>query len=131
MSSTWSTLGYALRSLMRGDFSSWCLTKLHSRSVALTFVVTAALVTCALGWGIDLALGPADVEALSASHGHEDEHSHGFFAWGAAAVLGLLTVWVLLRQGPRAFLGQLGGGQGHSHGPEDHSHHGHGHGHHH
>jgi uncharacterized membrane protein YraQ (UPF0718 family) len=107
------------------------LSKLHSRSVALTFVVTAALVTCALGWGIDLALGPFDPAQLAAGHDHESEHSHGALAWGAAALLGLLTVWVLLRQGPRAFLGQLGGGQGHSHGPQaGHGHtHGHSHGH--
>ncbi|NUP97192.1 MAG: hypothetical protein HUU28_13615, partial [Planctomycetaceae bacterium] len=67
----------------------------------------------------------------AAGHDHESEHSHGALAWGAAALLGLLTVWVLLRQGPRAFLGQLGGGQGHSHGPQaGHGHtHGHSHGH--
>lgn len=101
------------------------LQRLHSRRVALSFVATALVVTCALGWTINLVLSPELHGEAAESHG---VHSHGLLAWGSAGLLGLLTLWVLLREGPRAFLGQLGsphGGGPHGHG---HSHeHGHPH----
>lgn len=111
------------------------LSKLHSRRVAWAFVATAALVTCALGWGINALLGEGF--ALATEHAHEgEEHAHGAFALSAAALLGLLTVWVLLREGPRAFLAQLGSSDGdapahhhhhHHHGEHHGEHHGHDH----
>ncbi len=102
------------------------LSRLHSRGVAWAFVGTAALTTCVLGWSINAFL-PADF-AL-AEHAHDaGEHAHGALAWSAAAVLGALTIWVLLREGPRAFLGQLAAPDGTAPG-HHHHHHGGGHAH--
>jgi uncharacterized membrane protein YraQ (UPF0718 family) len=98
------------------------LSRLHSRGVAWAFVGTAALTTCVLGWSINAFL-PADFALVE--HAHEvGEHAHGALAWSAAAVLGALTVWVLLREGPRAFLGQLAAPDGSAPGHHHHHHHG-------
>ena len=104
------------------------LSKLHSRSVAWAFVATAALATCLLGWGTNALLGDSFAAAAVVAHGHAHggaEHSHSALAISAAALLGVLTVWVLLREGPRAFLAQLGSSDGDA--PAHHHHHHHGH----
>ncbi|MCC7014975.1 MAG: permease [Planctomycetes bacterium] len=92
------------------------LQRMHSRKVALAFVATAFVVTCALGMAVQLAPLAAQPAGPSSEHAHD----HGAPAFVAAALLGVLTLWVLFREGPRAFLGQLWSsegalGHGHSH----------------
>jgi hypothetical protein len=98
------------------------LQRLHSTRVALAFVALAFAVTFALGALVN-ALAPL---AVADATPHEVEHENGPVAQACAVLLGLMTLWVLLRQGPRAFLGQLWSGDGRS--TDAHAH-GHSHGH--
>ena len=78
------------------------LRRMHSTRVAVAFVALALVTTFALGNGVDQFLaGRANITASDA------EHEHGWFSWACASILGLLTLWVLFRGGPRAFLSQL------------------------
>jgi len=80
------------------------LARLHSRRVALAFVGTALLATCAIGLLVNLLLpAPAVPQALGGA-----AHDHGVLSLACAVVLLLLTLWVLLRVGPRGFMAQLG-----------------------
>ncbi len=101
------------------------LRRLHSPRVALAFVGVAIAVTCALGLAVNVLL--ADVTAaagLEAPH----EHGHATHDWVAAWVLLALTIWVVLRAGPRQFLAQLWVSDGDA--PHEHAHaHSHGHSH--
>lgn len=92
------------------------LRRVHSTRVALLFVAVAITVTCALGWTVNALLAAAP--ARTAVEALEHEHSHGWPAWSAACVLAALTVWLVLRAGPREFLAQLwlsDGGAPHAH----------------
>lgn len=102
------------------------LRQVHSTRVALLFVGVAITVTCALGWAVNALLAGTVASAVAAELAHE--HAHGWLAWAAAWVLAALTIWVVLRAGPRQFLTQLwlsDGGAPHAHG----HHHAHGMGH--
>jgi uncharacterized membrane protein YraQ (UPF0718 family) len=95
------------------------LRKLHSRRLALGFVGVTLLSTFVLGLAVNaLALAPpADAAARMGSHGH------GPLEIGSALLLGLLTLWVLLSEGPRSFLAQLWpAGHDHDHGDHAHDH---------
>ncbi len=79
------------------------LRRLHSRKLAVSFVLTALLATCALGLLVN-GLAPAPPpEPIAAAA----EHGHGPLQVASAALLLLLTLWVLFREGPRSFLAQL------------------------
>jgi uncharacterized membrane protein YraQ (UPF0718 family) len=99
------------------------LSRLHSRRTALVFAVTTALTTTALGWGANALLG--DRSASVASMLHE---SHGGSWFESACALGLAALFVvsLLRQGTRAFVGQVISPHGASAAPHEHGDHGHG-----
>jgi len=101
------------------------LRRLHNVRVAWLFVAVALVATCLLGWATNAVLGALPVAAPSAG---AHEHEHGFAAQAAAWLLLALTVWVLLRSGPRQFLAQLWSSDGDSAGGHGHAH-GHTHGH--
>ncbi|MCC6407108.1 MAG: permease [Planctomycetes bacterium] len=85
----------------------------HSTRVAAAFVVTAFAVTFALALGADALLPRLGVGAPTGPH----EHEHTWFHLACAWFLIALTAWLVLRTGPRAFLGQLSGS-----GDEPHAH---------
>ena len=102
------------------------LARLHGRRAALGFAGITLVVAVLLGLAVNLALPGYQVPSPAGAL-HE-EHS----LWGELALYALAAAMLfsLLRQGPRAFLGQIleltgGSALGHSH---DHDH-GHGHGH--
>jgi hypothetical protein len=113
------------------------LRRLHSGRVAWLFVAVALVVTCLLGWTVNAVLAAVPSAAPGAG---AEEHEHGALAQASAWILLALTVWVLLRSGPRQFLAQLWssdgdaagghahphphGAHGHKH-DHDHDHHGH------
>lgn len=79
------------------------LSRLHSRKVALAFAFAVAGLAIGLGWAVDALMSPMRLPKLQTIV--QDTHS-----WGAdlaVAVLALLFVASLLRQGPRRFLGQV------------------------
>lgn len=77
------------------------LSALHGRRVALMFGVTVAGAALAMGVLTNLILPRATVVATGSSM------EHGAFAWAALAVLSLVFVATLVRQGPRGFLQTL------------------------
>jgi hypothetical protein len=96
------------------------LRRLHSRKLAVGFVVVALVVTVTLGIGVNgLGLEVAPRAARAAG-----ERGHGLLQIVSSLLLGGLTIWVLFQEGPRSFLAQLwpegsAGRHGHSH---DHDH---------
>jgi uncharacterized membrane protein YraQ (UPF0718 family) len=101
------------------------LRRMHSTRVAVAFATCAFVVTCVLGFAVDEFLPQAPLPVLFAG-----EHTHNALAWFAAAMLAALTLWVLFRQGPRAYLAQLWSldpEAGHSHGDASADDHQHGH----
>ena len=95
------------------------LRRMHSRRVALAFVVTALTTTWVLGLGVDGLMGSVAPPAALAG----EEHAHGAGTLLAALVLGALTLWIVVVEGPRGFLAQLWpegspGRHGHGHGHE-------------
>ncbi|MCK6446761.1 MAG: permease [Planctomycetes bacterium] len=94
------------------------LARQHSRRVAIAFVATALVVTFVLALAADACLG----ELAAALPVEEAEHEHGGLHLAAGWFLIALSAWLVLRVGPRAFLGQLAV-QGH----DDHGAHGHAH----
>ncbi len=118
--------GAVIAFLLTGPATNWttfgALTRLHSGKTALRFVATALACTIAMGLVVNAVLEPG------ASTGPVHEHAHEHHSpWGVAAAicLALMTLWVLLREGPRAFLGQLwnNGEQTHDRAPsDDHGH---------
>lgn len=104
------------------------LAHLHSRRVAAAFAATALGATLLLGWGVDVAAARGWFEAGAAARAGEGEHAHGAVQTYASAFLGLLTLWVLVREGPRGFLAQLWpegsagriGAHDHAHGGAEH-----------
>lgn len=116
------------------------MARLHGRRTALAFAAMTLVVSVLLGLLVNLALPGYQVPSQTSAAAHE----HGPAAELALYAVALAMVASLLRQGPRAFLGQVlalvgGSGLGHSHGHDhghshDHAHahgheHGHGHGH--
>lgn len=97
------------------------LRSIHSRGLATGFVLTALLSTWLLGMGVDLVLDSARLGAPLA----DAEHAHGSLALAAAFLLAGLTLWVIVREGPRGFLAQL---LPEGSAARDGHHHGHGHG---
>jgi uncharacterized membrane protein YraQ (UPF0718 family) len=79
------------------------LRRIHSGRAALAFVATALGATFALGLAVDALLGDVQTPAALAF----TEHEHGSLSRVAAGLLAGLTVWVLVREGPRGFLAQL------------------------
>ncbi len=73
----------------------------------------AALV--AVAWGAALGLNAAPVAVTPVELG-EDAHTHGIVAWVATAVLGLLILRSVWREGLRRWLGAIGEGWGAGHG---------------
>jgi len=109
------------------------LAQLHGRRIALVFGVVAIFFTLVLGWSTNALLSPeAAMQVPERLHG---THT-GPFEIGMLALLTLLFVTSLLRQGTRGFLAQVisphatsSSGHGHAH-DHDHDHdHGHGHDH--
>jgi uncharacterized membrane protein YraQ (UPF0718 family) len=106
------------------------LRRLHSRAVAFVFAATALAVTFAIGLAVNAFLPGGSVKPVATGV----EHSHGIVTWISAAALCALTVWVLVREGPRQFVAQLDPGaeeraRAHQHGSGDHDGHaGHAHG---
>jgi len=104
------------------------LRRLHSRRVALAFVGAALGATLLLGWGVDALAGPLAIGADAPGAAGGEEHGHGALQLAATLLLGLLTLWVLVREGPRSFLAQLwpegsaGRSGGHDHAPGEHDH---------
>jgi hypothetical protein len=97
------------------------LRRLHSRKLAASFVLVALVVTCGLGLLVNGLSLPTPTEAVALGA----EHEHGWLQIASAALLGLLTLWVLFQGGPRNFLAQLWP-EG-SEGREGHGHEGHAH----
>lgn len=94
------------------------LARQHSRRVAIAFVATALVVTFVLALAADASLGELSASLPVA----EADHEHGGLHLAAGWFLIALSAWLVLRVGPRAFLGQLAV-QGH----DDHGTHGHAH----
>lgn len=86
---------------------------LHGTRVALSFVGTSLGLAVALGMAIDV-LFPGGLGSGSWARAAEG-HGHGLLHRACAAVLGILTLWVVCEHGPRAFLAQLLPEGGHSH----------------
>ena len=80
------------------------LAKLHGRRMALMFGGTVSLLAILAGWTVDFLGVPA--EPLALAHGAE-EHSVGALGVVCAALLGIMVIGSLLRQGPRGMVGQI------------------------
>ena len=73
------------------------------RALQSLFVAVALVVTLGLGIGVNaIGLEPPIRAAVEA-----EEHAHGPLQIVSSVLLGLLTLWVLFREGPRSFLAQL------------------------
>lgn len=79
------------------------MAKLHGKKAAAAFGISVALLTIAMGYGVN-ALLPASITVPVS--GHENE-SHGMVAWAALIAMAVIVILSLLRQGPRGFLGQI------------------------
>jgi uncharacterized protein len=85
------------------------LRRIHSRRLAVAFAAVALGTTLVLGWSVDAlwgVLGPGTTTSAALDLA-QDEHAHGPVHMAATIALGLLSLWVLVRSGPRAFLAQL------------------------
>jgi uncharacterized membrane protein YraQ (UPF0718 family) len=110
--------GAVLAFLLTGPATNWstfaALQRLHSRSVAVAFALTALGTTFVLGMLVNAVLPAGALAVPTAS-----EHESSWWNIACAGALCLLTLWVLLREGPRGFLLQLSQGSGgHSHAHE-------------
>jgi len=111
--------GAVLAFLLTGPATNWstfaALQRLHSRRIALAFALSALAVTFVLGMLVNLLLPRETLVPPMAA-----EHASSWLNIACALVLCLLSLWVLLREGPRGFLLQLSqGGEPHTHGPEE------------
>ncbi|HTF90702.1 MAG TPA: permease [Planctomycetota bacterium] len=107
--------GAVLAFLLTGPATNWttfmALKQLHSTRVAVAFALTALVVTFILGLAVNAVL-PAYAVADAAAH----EHETGLLHVVCASLLCALTLWVLVREGPRGFLSQLSpGADAHEH----------------
>ncbi|HUR28233.1 MAG TPA: permease [Planctomycetota bacterium] len=102
--------GAVLAFLLTGPATNWstflALRKLHSTRIALAFALTALTVTFLLGIAVNSLL-PAG--GLLHEPGTAD-HEEGALAVLSACLLCALTLWILIREGPRGFLSQLSPG---------------------
>ncbi len=109
--------GAVLAFLLTGPATNWTtfmvLRKLHSTKVAVAFALTALVITFALGVAVNAILPLWGT-------GQAAPRVHPSGAWNVicASVLCALTLWILVREGPRGFLSQLSPGAE----PHDHSH---------
>jgi len=99
------------------------LRRLHSRRMALGFVLTALAAT----WGLGLVVNQLGLELPTQLAALEPHAEHSALEQVSALLLLVLTLWVLFREGPRTFLAQLWPEGAHDHG--DHQGHSHGTGH--
>ena len=93
------------------------LRKLHSRRLAVSFVLTALAVT----WVLGLIVNQLPLEVPVRLDALEPHAEHSLLEEISALLLLGLTLWVLFREGPRTFLAQLWPEGAGSHG--DHHHH--------
>ena len=108
--------GAVLAFLLTGPATNWstfaALQRLHSRRVALAFTLTALSVTFVLGMLVNAVLPRSILVAPI-----EAAHATSWLHIASAGILCLLTLWVLVREGPRGFLLQLSqGSEPHAHG---------------
>ena len=96
------------------------VTRLLSKRVAVVFAVAVYVAAVVVGFGVNAAV---DAGILTLPSLHKDAgHAHGAVELGALAVLLILMVLSLWRQGARGFLGQIlksldDAKGGHVHGP--------------
>lgn len=141
--------GAALAFLLTGPATNattfGLLDQLHGRKIAIAFASTMVCVAIALGYIVDFGIAGWIPELSAGSAPGHNHAEHGLLSDVLLVGLGGLFLISMLRQGPRAFIGQLGrnahghdhdhgccshddGGDDHGHGHE-HGHHEHGHGH--
>lgn len=77
------------------------LSKLHGKGLAIRFAVGMAILSVALGYGVNWIL------AASTSPEALHLHSDSPLSWALLFVLGVVFLSSLLRQGPRAFLAEI------------------------
>jgi hypothetical protein len=96
------------------------LSALHGRRVAVTFAAAVATLSIAIGYGVNAWLAPVAQLPLDLA-----TPSHSWLEYGSLALLAVVFLASLLRQGPRGVLGQIfdphaaGAGDDHDH---DHDH---------
>jgi hypothetical protein len=82
------------------------LSSLHGRGAALRFAALMASLAVVAGWTINAGWSASSLPAVTAG---ADDHAEPL-AWVALAACALLLLAAWVRQGPRGFLAQLGGG---------------------
>lgn len=107
--------GAVLAFLLTGPATNWttfmALRRLHSTRVAVAFALSALTLTFVLGIAVNAILPSAGV--ARASGAGEELGSVNVLC---AGLLCALTLWVLVREGPRGFLSQLSpGAEAHEH----------------
>jgi hypothetical protein len=121
--------GAAIAFLITGQVtnrSTWSmLSRLHGRKVALTYALGVSWISMILGWIVNMALEPSpDAPGLSPAGG-----ALGILERTSLAVLVLVTLVSLVRQGVPGFVEQVLSLHGHRHEHREHEHpdrHGHG-----
>lgn len=76
----------------------------RSHRVAFTFAATMLLAT----WALALAAGALSAGPTPGAPPALEPRDYGWPTWIAVLLLALWTLWVLVREGPRGFLAQLG-----------------------
>ena len=94
-----AALTYLLAAPVLNGTTFGVLAKLHGRATAVRWVAGVVALSIAVGWAVDAL----PVALPSIGHGG----AHGPWAWSALAVVALLGLASLLRQGPRGTLGQI------------------------
>lgn len=97
------------------------LARLHGRQVALGFGAVAMLVTVLLGFGVNGLFDATGTVAVP----HVRDHAVGLLGWLCLVALAAVFAVSLLRQGTRAFVGQVISPH-HDDRPHDHDGHAHG-----
>lgn len=117
--------GAALAFLLTGPATNvttfGVLSALHGRRIAILFGALMAILTIALGLGINLVM--PDVTGMAVTDAAHDEP--GLLQVTSLAGLTLVLALSILRQGPRGFVGQIltpYGTRPHDHGEHDHDH---------
>lgn len=103
--------GAALAFLLTGPATNattfGVLEQLHGRKVALAFTAAMIVAVLGLGWGVNAIWPVLGLEAAASSAAAHEHDGHGWLAITSAAILAVLFVASLIRQGPRGFLGRL------------------------
>lgn len=120
--------GAALAFLLTGPATNvttfGVLSKLHSRRVAAAFGLVVGGLSVGLGMVVNRVLGDSGGDVLAGATSHDPST----FQLVCLVALAAVFAWSILRQGPRAFIGQVlspHGDDGHSHGDDhccDHDH---------